>query len=78
MHEIVPNDITKWTMKVVCISPTEGIGLSESENLTVIKPFFVHAIAPYSLKQGKSAQMHVKIFNYFNDSIPVCTKKVLK
>lgn len=68
----IPHDVANWFTNVVCISSSEGIGLSESRNVTTFKRFFVDVVAPTTIKRGEVSKVHVKLFNYFNENASVC------
>ncbi|XP_035168726.1 alpha-2-macroglobulin-like protein 1 [Oxyura jamaicensis] len=60
----VPDSITDWSAMTFCTSETHGLGISETASLRSFKPFFVEPILPYSIFQGESFPLTVKVFNY--------------
>lgn len=72
----IPHSITKWISNALCISPTDGLGLSETLNIVTFQSFFVDVIAPYSIKRGETLHLHLKIFNYLNNSLPVTESNI--
>ncbi|XP_017785332.1 PREDICTED: alpha-1-macroglobulin-like isoform X1 [Nicrophorus vespilloides] len=67
----VPHSITTWVFNSICISPTDGIGLGPTQEITVFKPFFIDILLPYSIKRGETFYMQVSIHNYMNFSLPI-------
>lgn len=64
--------MTNWTTNVVCVSPTEGLGISNFNFLTVVpQHFFIDVIIPYEVTRGEDFRVNVKIFNYLSNKISV-------
>lgn len=55
----------------LCVSPTDGVGLSETVEVRAFQPFFVDILTPYSIRRDEIMHLHVKVFNYLNYSMPV-------
>ncbi|KAK9891011.1 hypothetical protein WA026_013344 [Henosepilachna vigintioctopunctata] len=67
----LPHSITKWKTNVLCVSPSEGLGVSTTTELESYQPFFVNILTPYSIKMGEILHLRILIFNYMNYSLPV-------
>ncbi|KAM6438234.1 alpha-2-macroglobulin-like protein 1 [Rhynochetos jubatus] len=59
-----PNSITDWRAMTFCTSESHGLGISETTSLRSFKPFFVEPTLPYSVFQGESFPLKVKVFSY--------------
>ncbi|NWT41345.1 A2ML1 protein, partial [Chroicocephalus maculipennis] len=60
----VPDSITDWRAMTFCTSESHGLGISETTSLQSFKPFFVEPTLPYSVFQGESFPLKVKVFSY--------------
>ncbi|XP_056363731.1 alpha-2-macroglobulin-like protein 1 isoform X3 [Oenanthe melanoleuca] len=60
----VPDSITDWRAMSFCTSESHGLGISETASLRSFKPFFVEPTLPYSVFQGESFPLKVKVFSY--------------
>ncbi|KRT86645.1 hypothetical protein AMK59_264 [Oryctes borbonicus] len=68
----LPDSITNWEGKVVCMSSDKGFGMSEKIEIQGFKPFFVDILLPYSIKRNKEIlHLPIPVFNYLNHSLPV-------
>ncbi|CAG0899947.1 unnamed protein product, partial [Cyprideis torosa] len=68
----LPDTITTWVADAVCISPEDGIGVSEKEaRITVFQNFFVEHNVPYSVKRGEIAHLRMAVHNGFQRTMPV-------
>ncbi|KAK3608171.1 hypothetical protein CHS0354_034128 [Potamilus streckersoni] len=64
LNRIIPDTITTWVGNTLCTSPSEGVGLSLSANITSFQPFFLSFNLPYSVVRGEAVTLDVSIFNY--------------
>lgn len=72
IHKKVPDSITSWTITGFSLDPINGIGLStRSQNLRVLKPFFVSLDLPYSVKRGEIVSIPVVVSNYMSGNAEV-------
>lgn len=67
----VPHSITNWVSNAICVSPTEGVGISDPKSFITFQPFFIDVITPYSIKRGEILHLVTKVFNYMNYTLPV-------
>ncbi|XP_042230883.1 alpha-1-macroglobulin-like [Homarus americanus] len=67
----VPDTITEWVGKAVCIHPEKGLGISEEASITVFTPFFIDLTLPPSVKRGELLPVKVSIFNFLQEDLPV-------
>ncbi|XP_063886499.1 pregnancy zone protein-like [Scylla paramamosain] len=67
----VPDSITEWVGQAVCVSPENGLGMSQLTNITTFTPFFLDLTLPPSIKRGETLGVLVSIFNYLEASLPV-------
>nr|XP_045592650.1 pregnancy zone protein-like [Procambarus clarkii] len=67
----VPDTITQWVGKAVCVTPGMDVGLSLPANLTTIMPFFLDLTIPPSVKRGEVLPVKISVFNYLNRALPV-------
>ncbi|XP_029436366.1 alpha-2-macroglobulin-like protein 1, partial [Rhinatrema bivittatum] len=59
----VPDSITNWEASMFCTSDI-GFGISQTANVTAIKPFFLELTLPYSIVKGESFTLKATAFNY--------------
>nr|XP_045600836.1 alpha-1-inhibitor 3-like [Procambarus clarkii] len=67
----VPDTITEWVGKAVCVHPLKGVGLSPAAFITITSPFFLDLTLPPSVKRGEILPVKISVFNYMNLSLPV-------
>ncbi|XP_071524048.1 murinoglobulin-2-like isoform X2 [Panulirus ornatus] len=67
----LPDTITQWVGKAVCVHPRQGVGLSDRETITTFTPFFVDLTLPPTVKRGEILPVKISIFNYLNHPLPV-------
>ncbi|GJQ65981.1 hypothetical protein Trydic_g4074 [Trypoxylus dichotomus] len=68
----LPDSITNWEGKVVCMSSDKGFGVSDKIEIQGFKPFFVDIVLPYSIKRNKEIlHLPIPVFNYLDHSLPV-------
>nr|AGJ71756.1 macroglobulin [Palaemon carinicauda] len=67
----VPDTITEWVGKVVCVHPEKGIGLSERTTIKTFTPFFLDLTLPPSVKRGEILPVKISVFNYLSQQLPV-------
>ncbi|XP_022086577.1 C3 and PZP-like alpha-2-macroglobulin domain-containing protein 8 isoform X2 [Acanthaster planci] len=67
----VPDTITTWMTDVIAMSPTHGLGVAETVQLTTFKNFFVEFTLPYSVIRGEQLRLPVTVYNYFDRCVQV-------
>nr|XP_053627804.1 alpha-1-inhibitor 3-like [Cherax quadricarinatus] len=67
----VPDTITQWVGKAVCVHPEKGVGLSQRKSIITFTPFFLDLTLPPTVKRGEILPVKMSIFNYLNQAIPV-------
>lgn len=67
----LPDTITQWIGKAVCVHPEEGIGVTEKANITTFTPFFLDLTLPPSMKRGEILLVKISVFNYLHRPLPV-------
>ncbi|XP_069955764.1 murinoglobulin-1 isoform X2 [Cherax quadricarinatus] len=67
----MPDTITQWVGKAVCVHPQEGLGVSQKSNITAFTSFFVDLTLPPSIKRGETLPVKISIFNYLEDPLPI-------
>ncbi|XP_069505931.1 alpha-2-macroglobulin-like protein 1 [Ambystoma mexicanum] len=65
-----PDSITDWKATAFCITDI-GFGLSPTENLITIKPFFVETYMPYSIVQAEMHTLKANVFNHLNACLKI-------
>lgn len=76
VDRILPDSITTWETKVMCVSQDSGVGLSEPSNVNVFKPFFIDVLLPYSIKRNSEIlHLPVVISNYLSNRLDVSNYK---
>ncbi len=67
----LPHTVTTWVGRALCVSESEGFGMSSAENVEAFQPFFLELHLPYSAKRTEKLQIKVSVFNYAPHSLPV-------
>lgn len=67
----IPHSITNWQTTVLCVSPSEGVGMSPPIKISSFQPFFVNILTPYSIKRGEILHLRILLFNYMTYSLPM-------
>ncbi|KAG7175154.1 Alpha-2-macroglobulin-like 6 [Homarus americanus] len=67
----LPDTVTEWVGKAVCVHPQNGVGFSGPASIITFTPFFLDLIAPPSARRGEQVPLLVSVFNYLNQSLPV-------
>lgn len=67
----LPDTITQWVGKAVCVHPEAGVGLSDRESITTFSPFFVDLTLPPTVKRGEILPVKMSVFNYHDQALPV-------
>ncbi|XP_071547683.1 alpha-2-macroglobulin-like protein 1 [Panulirus ornatus] len=71
-HEVtLPDTITEWVGKAVCVHPHKGVGLSSKASLVTFTPFFLDLTLPPSVKRGEVLAVKISVFNFLDDHLPV-------
>ncbi|KAB7500968.1 Alpha-2-macroglobulin-like protein 1, partial [Armadillidium nasatum] len=68
---IVPDTVTEWVGRAVCVHPSKGVGVSNPATFKTFKEFFVDLTLPPSVKRGEIFHVKISVFNYLNDSLPI-------
>ncbi|XP_076066360.1 ovostatin-like [Oratosquilla oratoria] len=67
----LPDIVTEWVGKSVCVLPNKRLGISGKASITTFTPFFIELELPPSVKRGEILPVHISVYNYLNDSLPV-------
>lgn len=67
----LPDTITEWVGKAVCVHPTAGLGLSPTASITTFTPFFIDLTILPTVKKGEIMPVKISVFNYLETSLPV-------
>ncbi|GJQ65982.1 hypothetical protein Trydic_g4075 [Trypoxylus dichotomus] len=68
----LPDSITNWEGRVLCMSSDKGFGASDKIEIQGFKPFFVDILLPYSIKRNKEIlHLPIQAFNYLNHTLPI-------
>ncbi|XP_037370271.1 alpha-1-macroglobulin-like [Talpa occidentalis] len=67
----IPDTITEWKARALCLSNTTGFGLSPIISLQAFQPFFLELTLPYSVVRGEDFMLKATVFNYLPHCIRV-------
>ncbi|XP_040291266.1 ovostatin-like [Bufo bufo] len=68
----IPDTISEWKSKMICLSREEGVGLTnEAANVTTFLPFFVEFTLPQFCTRGEKIIADATVANYLNKCIKV-------
>ncbi|XP_076068941.1 alpha-1-inhibitor 3-like isoform X2 [Oratosquilla oratoria] len=67
----LPDTVTEWVGKTVCVHPQKGVGISDKSSITTFTPFFAELTLPPSVKRGEILPVKISVFNYQSTSLPV-------
>ncbi|XP_018026231.1 alpha-2-macroglobulin isoform X3 [Hyalella azteca] len=67
----LPDTITEWIGKAVCVHPDKGLGISDPASVTTFTPFFIDLTLLPSVKMGEVMPVKISVFNYLENSLPV-------
>ncbi|XP_071524073.1 alpha-1-inhibitor 3-like [Panulirus ornatus] len=67
----LPDTITQWVGKAVCVNPEMGVGVSQRANITTFTSFFIELTLPPSVKRGEILPVKISVFNYLRQALPV-------
>ncbi|KAK7071374.1 endopeptidase inhibitor activity protein [Halocaridina rubra] len=67
----LPDTITEWVGKAVCVHPEKGLGVSQQAAITTFTPFFSDLTLPPSVKRGEILPVKISVFNYLDESLPI-------
>lgn len=67
----LPDTITEWVGKAVCVHPEKGLGVSQRAPITTFTPFFIDLTLPPSVKRGEVLPVKISVFNYLDEALPV-------
>lgn len=68
----LPDTITEWVGKAVCVNSEKGLGISPRAAITTFTPFFVDLTLPPTIKRGEILPVKISVFNYLEQALPVC------
>ncbi|XP_051011605.1 murinoglobulin-2-like [Acomys russatus] len=71
MEVTVPDTITEWKARALCLSNDTGLGLSPVVSLQAFQPFFVALTMPYSVIRGEAFTLKATVQNYLPSCIRV-------
>ncbi|XP_076059567.1 alpha-2-macroglobulin-like protein 1 [Oratosquilla oratoria] len=67
----VPDTVTEWVGKTVCVHPSKGVGFSEKSSIITFTSFFAEITLPASVKRGEILLVKISVFNYLDQNLPV-------
>lgn len=67
----LPDTITQWVGKAICVHPQAGVGISDKQSIITFTPFFIDLTLPPTVKRGEILPVKMSVFNYHSDSLPV-------
>ncbi|KAF2362522.1 Alpha-2-macroglobulin thiol-ester bond-forming [Trinorchestia longiramus] len=67
----LPDTITEWVGKAVCVNPDKGVGISPPSSITTFTPFFIDLTLLPSVKMSEIMPVKISVFNYLETSLPV-------
>ncbi|XP_076066317.1 alpha-1-inhibitor 3-like isoform X1 [Oratosquilla oratoria] len=67
----VPDTVTEWVGKTVCVHPSKGVGFSEKSSIITFTSFFAELTLPASVKRGEILPVKISVFNYLDQNLPV-------
>ncbi|XP_076068702.1 alpha-1-inhibitor 3-like isoform X2 [Oratosquilla oratoria] len=67
----LPDTVTEWVGKTVCVHQEKGVGISSKAPITTFTPFFAELTLPPSVKRGEILPVKISVFNYLKQSLPV-------
>ncbi|GIY82567.1 alpha-1-inhibitor 3, partial [Caerostris extrusa] len=68
--ETLPDTITEWDGRAVCINAQDGLGISNTTSIRGFQPFFISYTLPTSVIRGEEFVVVVSIFNYADAALP--------
>ncbi|XP_063849335.1 alpha-2-macroglobulin-like [Scylla paramamosain] len=71
VDQTLPDTITQWVGKAVCVHPQAGVGLSERESITTFTSFFVDLTLPPTVKRRETLPVKMGVFNYHDKDLPI-------
>ncbi|GIY10889.1 alpha-1-macroglobulin [Caerostris darwini] len=69
--ETLPDTITEWDGRAVCINAQDGLGISNTTSIRGFQPFFISYTLPTSVIRGEEFVIVVSIFNYADAALPI-------
>ncbi|XP_053318597.1 venom factor-like [Spea bombifrons] len=67
----LPDSITTWEFLAISMSPTSGICVAQSLNVTVRKDFFIDLRLPYSVVRNEQVEIRVVLYSYVKQEVEV-------
>ncbi|XP_028141183.1 alpha-2-macroglobulin-like isoform X2 [Diabrotica virgifera virgifera] len=67
----LPHSITSYVTKILCVSETEGVGISNELEIVTFQSIFVEVLTPYTVKREESFYVYVHVSNYRSHAIPI-------
>ncbi|XP_042903033.1 alpha-2-macroglobulin isoform X2 [Parasteatoda tepidariorum] len=69
--EKLPDSITQWIGRAVCLNTEDGLGISDDTNITAFQAFFIDYTLPLSAIRGEEFDVIVSLSNYVDGALPV-------
>ncbi|GFO15937.1 alpha-2-macroglobulin-like protein, partial [Plakobranchus ocellatus] len=69
LTETVPEAITTWSAKAMCVSKAKGFGISEMTLLKTIQPFYISVLQPYAAVRGERLPVKLRVYNLLHRCI---------
>ncbi|GFO32852.1 alpha-2-macroglobulin-like protein [Plakobranchus ocellatus] len=73
LTQTVPETVTSWSAKALCISEKKGFGISEVTSLTTFKPISLSVHQVHAAVMGERLPVMVTVNNNLKKCIPVKT-----
>uniref|UniRef100_G1NME9 Alpha-2-macroglobulin like 1 n=1 Tax=Meleagris gallopavo TaxID=9103 RepID=G1NME9_MELGA len=67
---MTPNAVTKWKVKMFCLSG-RTFGLAPTTSLRTVQPVFVDVTLPYSVIRGETFMLKATVFNYLQQCLQI-------
>ncbi|XP_050717838.1 alpha-2-macroglobulin-like isoform X1 [Eriocheir sinensis] len=67
----LPDTITQWVGKAICVHPQAGVGISDKQSIITFTPFFIDLTLPPTVKRGEILPVKMSVFNYHSEALPV-------
>ena len=67
----LPHTVTTWVGRALCVSESNGFGMSPLAEIEAFQLFFLELHLPYATKRGEKLQIKVSVFNYAGSDLPV-------
>jgi len=67
----LPHTITTWVGRALCVSESQGFGMTTGAAVEAFQPFFLELHLPYAAKRSEKLQVKVSVFNYVRTDLPI-------